>query len=83
MLTGFFANNLISGTDITAGYLDGNPGQLTNQLISVGAAVGFSVVMTLFIGLLLKFTIGLRVSETDEVHGLDVSQHGEDGYIFQ
>lgn len=31
-------------------------------------------------GLLLDWTMGLRVSEEDEVMGLDLTQHGESGY---
>ena len=47
------------------------------------AAVGFSVVGTLIIAKILDAVMGLRVSEDEEVQGLDISQHGEEGYIFQ
>ena len=42
--------------------------------------MGFSFGMTWLIGKLIDVTIGLRVSETEEALGLDISQHGERAY---
>ncbi|MCA9058220.1 MAG: ammonium transporter [Planctomycetaceae bacterium] len=81
MLTGVFATSVITGGH--GGYFDGNSHQLVSQLVSVLAAGGLGAVGTLVIYLLLDKTIGVRVSEQDEVQGLDISQHGEEGYIFQ
>lgn len=81
ILTGVFATQLVA--DGTHGALDGNPGQIGIQIVSVLAAVGFSVVGTLIILKILDAVMGLRVSEEQEVQGLDISQHGEEGYIFQ
>jgi len=39
------------------------------------SAIGSSVILVV-----LKYTIGIRVSEADEEAGLDLSQHGEEGY---
>ena len=83
VLTGVFASSVITGDVNSAGLIDGHPGQVVIQLVSVGAAVGFSAVGTLIIARVLDGIMGLRVSEEDEVVGLDISQHGEDGYIFQ
>ncbi len=55
--------------------------QILLQLVSIGASWGWSFVMTAIILLALKYTIGLRVSESDESVGLDASQHGEITYI--
>ena len=55
--------------------------QILYQLIGMGAAWGWSFVMTSIILLALKYTIGLRVSEQEETIGLDASQHGEITYI--
>jgi len=42
--------------------------------------VVFSFVMTFAIGALLQAAIGMRVSDTDEVSGIDLAQHGETAY---
>ena len=42
----------------------------------------FSIVATFIILKLIDVVMGLRVTEQDEVRGLDVTQHGEEGYIF-
>ena len=54
--------------------------QVVRQLIGVGATVVFSFVMTSVILLGIKATMGLRVSEEEELAGLDVSQHAEPAY---
>jgi Amt family ammonium transporter len=41
-----------------------------------------AIVATFVLLKLLDATIGLRVTERDEIGGLDLSQHGEEGYIF-
>ncbi len=51
-----------------------------NQLEAVAITVVFSAVATLIIALVVKYTVGLRVTADDEAEGLDVSQHGEEGY---
>jgi ammonium transporter, Amt family len=45
--------------------------QLGTQAIAVGATVGFAGIVTLVIALLIKYTIGLRISEPVEVDGID------------
>ena len=80
LLTGLFANSAVSEAK---GALDGNTGQITIQLVSIAAAVAFSAVGTLILVKILDAVMGLRVSEDQEVQGLDISQHGEEGYIFQ
>jgi Amt family ammonium transporter len=55
--------------------------QVIYQLIAVGAAWGWSFVMTSIILLAIKYTIGLRVTPADETLGLDASEHGESSYI--
>ncbi len=62
------------------GLLEGNGGQVINQLIGIAIAMSLSVVGTLIILFLVDKTIGLRLSEDDERDGLDLSQHGEEGY---
>jgi Amt family ammonium transporter len=54
--------------------------QVTTQIIAVAVAIAWASVGTLIAGLLVKFTIGLRVDEETEVNGLDISEHGERAY---
>src|ERR1700760_1938983 len=85
LLTGIFANSAINpilGAGKATGLLEGNGGQLVNQAIGVAIAWCLSIVGTLVILFVVDKTIGLRVSEEEERTGLDLSQHGEEGYDF-
>jgi Amt family ammonium transporter len=77
--TGLFATKTVNeaGAD---GLFYGNPQQLLIQLLAVGATCVLSAVMTFIILKAIDLTIGLRVTETEEEHGLDRSQHGELAY---
>ena len=61
----------------TSGLLEGNPGQVVNQLIGVGIVFVYDVVVTLIILKVVDMVIGLRVSEEVEREGLDLALHGE------
>ena len=88
VLTGLFATSTINavygkdahGNPIPTGALDGHWGQVLNQLAGVGIAWGLSIVGTLALLFIVDKVIGLRVSPEDELEGLDLSQHGEEGY---
>ena len=83
ILTGLFANSAINpifGAGKATGFFEGNKLQLLNQAIGVAIAWGLSIVGTLVILFVVDKVIGLRVSEADERTGLDLSQHGEEGY---
>jgi Amt family ammonium transporter len=83
ILTGVFANSAINpifGAGKATGLLEGNAHQLLNQFIGVAIAWAISIVGTLIILFIVDKLIGLRVSEEDERTGLDLSQHGEEGY---
>ena len=82
ILTGVFATRAITGKAEGSGLLEGNSQQLVNQFVSVGAAIVISVIGTVIILKLIDLTMGLRVSKEGEIQGLDLSQHGEEGYIF-
>ena len=90
ILTGFFATNLIndgfkdsSGKLLPLGWVDGNPGQVINQLIGTVIAWVLAIVGTLIILKVCDVTVGLRVDKDAEIQGLDLSQHGEEGYFFE
>jgi Amt family ammonium transporter len=83
ILTGVFANSAINpifGTGKATGLLEGNAHQVLNQAGGVAIAWSLSIVGTLVILFVVDKVIGLRVSEEDEREGLDLSQHGEEGY---
>jgi len=78
--TGIFAVATVGGVD---GALHGNVGQLGTQFVAVGATMGYSFVATLVILKVLDLTLGLRVSEEEELLGLDIAQHGERAYAYE
>jgi Amt family ammonium transporter len=86
ILTGLFANSAINpifGAGKATGFLEGNHRQLLNQAIGVAIAWTLSIVGTLVILFVVDKLIGLRVSEDDEREGLDLTQHGEEGYDWE
>ena len=90
ILTGVFATNAVndalkdaSGKVLPLGLVDGNGQQIINQLIGIGIAWGLAIVGTLIILKICEMTVGLRVSPDEEQEGLDLSQHGEEGYNFE
>jgi ammonium transporter, Amt family len=74
LLTGVFAVQAIGGT---AGVLEGNFAQLPIQAYGVMCTIVWDLVATFVILLVLRLTIGIRVSEAAEVEGLDLALHGE------
>jgi Amt family ammonium transporter len=90
LLTGIFASSVINpifkdakGTVLPSGVIEGNWHQLLNQLIGVVIAWVLAIVGTLVILKVVDMVIGLRVSEDHEGQGLDLSQHGEEGYYWE
>jgi Amt family ammonium transporter len=83
LLTGVFATAaVVPGKDAAVGLLEGNAGQVVNQAVGVGASIALAIVGTLILLKILDAVMGLRVNQQEELQGLDVSQHGEEGYIF-
>jgi len=90
LLTGVFASSAVNpifkdarGNTLASGLLEGNTHQLLNQLVGVVMAWGLAIVGTVVILKVVDLTIGLRVTEDDEIQGLDLSQHGEEGYNLE
>lgn len=79
LATGLFATVAVNSAGAN-GLFYGNPKQFLIQLLAVGVVWVFSFGMTLLLGKLVDMTIGLRVSPTEEIIGLDISQHGETAY---
>jgi ammonium transporter, Amt family len=88
ILTGVFASSAINpifkdaktGATLPSGVIEGNWHQLLNQCMGVIIAWVVSLVGTIILLKLVDLTIGLRVSPEHEIEGLDVTQHGEEGY---
>jgi Amt family ammonium transporter len=78
VLTGVFADPSIN--ELGKGLLYGNAGQLWTQILASLITFVYSGVATAVIFLIIKYTVGLRVDEEEEVMGLDESQHGERAY---
>jgi len=83
ILTGIFATRATGacGDGKLLGLLEGGP-VLTAQIIAVLITWGLAIAATFVILKVLDATMGLRVSRAEEIEGLDLSQHGEEGYIF-
>jgi Amt family ammonium transporter len=54
-----------------------------NQAVGCLVAWGLAVVGTLVILKVCDLLIGVRVAKEQEIEGLDVSLHGEEGYLFE
>jgi Amt family ammonium transporter len=63
--------------------VDGNGGQILNQLGGAAIAWGLAIVGTLAILKIVDATVGLRVTREQESDGLDLSMHNEEGYVFE
>jgi Amt family ammonium transporter len=81
LATGLFASKAINAAGADGAFF-GNPSLLLVQLLSVVVAIVYAFSVSWIILKLLDRTMGLRVPIEEEVEGLDLSQHGESGYIF-
>jgi Amt family ammonium transporter len=85
LLTGVFAtksvNDLYNGKPM--GWVDGNIIQVGNQAVAVAIAWVLAIVGTLIILKICDVVTGVRVNPADEIEGLDLSMHGEEGYNFE
>ena len=69
-----------AGAGVTGLFYGGGFDQLWRQAIGAGAVLLYSAVGTTIVALIVKYTIGLRLSEEDESSGIDESEHAETGY---
>jgi len=87
ILTGVFANSAVNtvfkdanGNALPSGLLEGNPSQVLNQFLGALIAIVLTMIVTYVLLKVIDLTIGVRVNGEDELSGLDISQHGEEGY---
>ncbi len=84
ILLGFMADaSAVPGGEFENGVFFGGGILLWNQVLSIAVVTAFSFVATYIIAKLMDKTIGLRVTESTEMTGLDVSDHGEAAYVME
>jgi Amt family ammonium transporter len=90
ILTGIFATNAVNdalkdtaGKALPLGLVDGHPGQVLNQAVGVAISFVLAIVGTLVILKIVDLLVGVRVSAEQEIEGLDLSMHGEEGYSLE
>ena len=90
LLTGVFAASAINpifknaeGKVLPSGLIEGNAHQMLNQCVGIAIAWVLAIVGTLVLLFIVDKVIGLRVSNDQETQGLDLSQHGEEGYYWE
>ncbi|HEX4769533.1 MAG TPA: ammonium transporter [Bryobacteraceae bacterium] len=85
ILTGVFAtrsvNDLWGGKPM--GLVDGNPGQILNQVVGVLISWALALVGTFVLLKICDRLTGVRVKTNEEIQGLDLSMHGEEGYHLE
>lgn len=82
---GLFTTTDLTGTPVTGGpaaglFFGGGTKQLIAQLVGVGVVGAYVVPVSAIAWLLIKYTIGLRVSAEEEIEGLDIGEHGNEAY---
>ena len=86
-LTGMLARNSANGNLATnlKEYVTDSPGQklLFEQVKAIGVTLILAVVGTIVIAFIVKAVLGLRPTAEAEQEGLDLSDHGEEGYILE
>jgi ammonium transporter, Amt family len=86
LLTGVFASQVVNpifGSGKAVGGVDGHWGQVGNQLVGILIAWGFALLGTLVLLKIANLITGLRVTEDEEIKGLDITQHGEEAYNLE
>jgi Amt family ammonium transporter len=86
LLIGFFATPL-AGLSVAGGepspaglFYGGGLEQLGKQAIGAFSVMAYSAIVTFIIAMIIKYTIGWRVSSSDEISGIDLAEHSEAGY---
>ena len=80
LLLGLFADTKVNSLGFNGVFFGGGPKLLVNQIIAIAVTFAFSFIVTWVAAKILDATIGLRVSQEDELVGLDQSQHAEAAY---
>jgi len=79
ILTGIFATTAVNSKGVD-GLLFGNPSQVLKQLAAVAITYVVAGVGSFIVLKILEATVGLRVKPEQEFQGMDINEHGEQGY---
>ena len=71
-----------AGAGVTGLFYGGGVDQLWRQAVGAGAVLLYSAIGTAILAFIVKFTVGLRLSDEDEATGADESEHAESAYDF-
>ncbi len=82
LLTGVFADAAINEAGADGLLAGGGLTLLGKQVIAVAASLGFSFIGTFILVKVIDLVVGLRVTDEEEIGGLDLAQHAETGYAF-
>jgi len=82
LLTGVFADTAFNSAGADGLLAGGGAALLGKQVIGVAATLAFSFIASIVLLKIVDATVGLRVTEEDEIAGLDLAQHAEAGYAF-
>jgi Amt family ammonium transporter len=82
LLIGFFGTTSVNALSANGFFYGGGWTQLGKQAIAAGSVMAYSFILTMIIGLLIKYTIKFRVPEEAEIDSIDEALHAESGYDF-
>ncbi len=82
VLLGFFADSSINAVAVDGLFLGGGGGLVVDQIVASVAVLAYSLVVSYALAKVIDVTMGLRISEEEELVGLDRSQHAETAYAL-
>jgi ammonium transporter, Amt family len=82
LLIGFFGTTSVNSLSADGLFYGGGLTQLGKQAVAAFAVMAYSFVIAYVLGLIIKKTIGFRVSTEAEVEGIDENEHAESAYDF-
>ncbi|MDT5018475.1 MAG: ammonium transporter, Amt family, partial [Mycobacterium sp.] len=71
-----------TGAGVAGLFYGGGFDQLWRQAVGAGAVLGYCAIATTILAYIVKFTVGLRISDEDEATGIDEAEHAETAYDF-
>jgi Amt family ammonium transporter len=71
-----------AGAGVAGLFYGGGFDQLWRQAVGAGAVLTYCAIATTILALIVKFTVGLRLTDEDEASGADEAEHAESGYDF-
>jgi ammonium transporter, Amt family len=82
LLLGLFSDLNVNSLGADGAFFGGGLDLLGKQAVAVGATLAWSGIISFVLAKIISATIGLRVSDDEEVQGLDTTQHAEAGYAL-